>query len=298
MRTLYSPPPDRGARSRHGFGTVGWIGVAILGLFAAVALAGAWIAPYGGMELAAPTLEAPSLHHLLGTNQIGQDLLSQLLIGARVSLLVALLAGSGSVLIGATVGIVAGFAGRWIDMVLMRLTDVFLAIPKTPLLILVAAYAGRSLTTLSLVIASLFWAGTARIMRAQVRTLRHRSHIRASIGFGAVSGHVLRRHVAPELAPLLAASFVAAAGRAVLLQAGLAFVGISDPSRLSWGTIMAGAFNAGGIFYTRVWMWWLLPPVLATVLVLVGMTFLGVGLEQRFNPRLVRRPGAVPLRSV
>ena len=281
------------------FPTIGWIGLAIVGLFVVVAVAAPWISPYGPLERAVQTVQAPSRHDLLGTNQIGQDILSQLIAGARVSLLMAVLAGGGSVLIGSVVGITAGWVGGWPDLVLMRLTDLFLAVPRLPLLVVVGTYAGRSFTALALVIAAVFWPGTARLLRGQIRSLRSRMHVRAALGFGAGSLHILRRHVVPDVGLLLVASLVGAAGRAILLEAGLAFLGLGDPSRTSWGSIMRDARQSPGLFYTHYWTWWMLPPITAIFVLLLGMTFLGVAVEQRINPRLARHargpvPGALP----
>jgi len=246
------------------------------------------ISPYGPRERAVQTQESPSRHDLLGTNQIGQDLLSQLLAGARVSLTMALLAGGGSVVIGAVVGVSAGWAGGLVDALLMRFTDIFLALPRLPLLIVVGIYAGKSATAVGLVIAAVFWPGTARILRSQVRSLRHQAHVRASLGFGAGSLLVVRKHVLPDVGLVILASLVAAAGRAVFLEAGLAFLGLGDPNTVSWGSIMRDARLSPGLFYTSLWTWWLLPPVVAIVLVLLGLTFIGVAVEQRINPRLGR----------
>jgi peptide/nickel transport system permease protein len=117
--------------------------------------------------------------------------------------------------------------------------------------------------------------------------------VKAALGFGAGSLHVMRRHIVPDIGLVLVASLVAAAGRAILLEAGLAFLGLGDPSRTSWGSIMRDARQSQSIFYTDIWTWWMLPPIVAIVLLLLGMTFLGVGLEQRINPRLSRHGAGV-----
>ena len=277
-----------GAGSGPRFPTVGWVGVGLVGFFAAVALLAPWLQPYRPDALSASGMESPSWDHLLGTNRIGQDLASQLIVGARASLLMGLLAGLGTVAIGSTVGVAAGWLGGAVDAVLMRVVDVAIALPRLPMLILLGVYVGDDLTTIAVVIAVLFWPGTARIVRGQVLSLRRRAHVRASIGFGAGSIHILRRHVVPEIALVLVASLVAAAGRAILLEAGLAFLGLGDPARTSWGSMIREARALTGIFYTDIWLWWLVPPVLAISLVLLGMTFVGVAVEQRLNPRLAR----------
>jgi ABC-type dipeptide/oligopeptide/nickel transport system permease subunit len=282
-----------GGRLRKGrrasqFPVIGWVGLVIVAAFVGLALTGPWLTHYRPTALAGRPLEAPSAAHLLGTNGVGQDLATQLLNGARVSLFVAVLAGGGTLLIGALVGMVAGWAGGLVDAVLMRIVDLVLVIPKVPLLIVIGTYAGPSLPVISLIIALTGWPPTARIVRSQVLSLRRRAHIKAAVGFGATSGQVLRRHILPEVGLILTAGLVGAAARAIAFEAGLAFLGLGDPSRASWGAILRDAIGFGGIFYTDAWRWWLLPPVVAISLLLLGVTFVGVGLEQRINPRLSR----------
>ena len=275
-------------RGAQRFPAIGWLGLAVVATFAVLALAAPWLSPYRTSELAGSPLEAPSAAHLLGTNGVGQDLASQLLNGARVSLFVAVLAGGGTLLIGALVGMVAGWTGGIVDAVLMRVVDLVLVVPKVPLLIVIGAYAGPSLTVLSLIIALTGWPPAARVVRSQVLSLRRRAHIKAAVGFGGTSGQILRRHILPEVGLILAAGLVGAAGRAITFEAGLAFLGLGDPTRASWGAILRDAIDFGGLFFTDAWKWWLAPPLVAVSLLLLGVTFLGVGLEQRINPRLTR----------
>lgn len=273
------------------FPAIGWAGLAVVATFAVLALAAPWLSPYRTTELAGRPLEAPSTAHLLGTNGIGQDVASQLLSGARVSLFVAVVAGGGTLLIGALVGMAAGWAGGTVDAVLMRVVDLVLVVPKVPLLIVIGTYAGPGLAVLSLIIALTGWPPTARIVRSQVLSLRRRAHIRAAVGFGGTPGQILRRHILPEVGLILAAGLVGAAGRAISFEAGLAFLGLGDPGRASWGAILRDALDFGGLFFTDAWKWWLVPPVVAISLLLLGVTFFGVGLEQRINPRLARHTG-------
>jgi peptide/nickel transport system permease protein len=273
------------------FPVIGWVGLVIVALFVGLALAAPWLSHYRTTELAGNPLERPSAAHWLGTNGVGQDLASQILNGARVSLFVAVLAGGGTLLIGALVGMVAGWAGGVVDAVLMRIVDLVLVVPKVPLLIVIGTYAGPSLPVISLIIALTGWPPTARIVRSQVLSLRRRAHIKAAVGFGGSSAQILRRHILPEVGLILAAGFVGAAARAIAFEAGLAFLGLGDPSRASWGAILRDANAFGGIFFTDAWKWWLVPPLVAVSLLLLGVTFLGVGLEQRINPSLTRHTG-------
>ncbi|MEX2658611.1 MAG: ABC transporter permease [Acidimicrobiales bacterium] len=271
---------------------IGWAGMILVGAVAAIAAAAPRLAPYRVTELAGSPLEGPSTAHLLGTNSVGQDVLSQLIAGARISLFVAVVAGGGTLVLGAAVGILAGWLGGHVDALLMRVVDVVLVIPKLPLLILAGAYVGPSLGGIAAIIALTSWPPSARVLRAQVLSLRRRAHLRAALGFGAGALRVLRRHIVPELGLILASGLVAAAGRAVALEAGLAFLGLGDPSGASWGSIMRDALDFSGLFYTRAWSWWLVPPVMAIAALLMGITFLGIAVEQRVNPALARHATA------
>lgn len=277
------------SRRRHP--AIGWAGLALVGTMAVLALIAPLIRPFRPTAFSGGALEPPSWQHLLGTNRLGQDLASQMLEGCRSSLLIAAVAGGGTLLLGSSVGVLAAWWGGWTDHLLMRVVDVFLATPRLPLLVVVGLYAGGDLIVVAAVIALVFWPGPARAVRAQVLSLRRRPYLKAAIGFGAGTWHVIRRHVVPEIGLILVAQLLAAMGRAILLEAGLAFLGIGDPSRLSWGTIMQSARSAPGLYYTSAWLWWMLPPLVAIVALLLGMTFLGIAVEQRINPRLVRHAG-------
>ena len=279
------PEPVAPRRRTHIAGTVGGL---IIGFYFVLLLFGSRLAPFRATELAGASLASPGGAHRLGTNLLGQDILSQLILGARASLLVALIAGVGTVLLGGIVGVVAGWFPGWFDAVLMRVTDLVLVVPKLPLLLLVGALTGGSVLGLSVVISLLFWPNAARILRSQVLSLRTRTHVRAATGFGACTWHQLRRHILPDLALLSVAEFIPAAGRAVGLQAGLAFLGVGDPTVPSWGGMIRDAVNFSGLFITPAWKWWLAPPVIALVALIVGITLLGAAAERRLSPRLAR----------
>lgn len=281
-------PPALGRR-RHALRSgAALTGGVILAVYVCLLGFGGRLAPYGASTLAGPSLQAPGRHHLLGTNLLGQDIASQLILGTRASLLVALLAGAGTVVVGGAVGVTAGWFGSWVDAVLMRATDLVLVLPKLPLLLLVGALTGGSVLGLAVIVPLLFWPSTARILRAQVLTLRSRTHLRAAEGFGAGAGHQLRRHVLPSLALLCVAEMIPAAARAVALQAGLAFLGVGDPSEPSWGAMIRDAVGFPALFITPTWSWWLLPPVLALVALVVAITLIGTAAERVLVPRVSR----------
>ena len=281
-------PPAAEPLSGRGTKVAGGAGGLVLAAYVGLLFFGSQLAPFRATELAGRSVEPPGGDHLLGTNVLGQDLASQLVFGVRPSLLVALFAGAGTVLLGGLMGILAGWFPGWVDNVLMRVTDLMLIIPKFPLLLLIGALTGGSVFGLSLIISLLFWPTAARILRSQVLTLRTRTHVRAATGFGAGTWHQLRRHILPDLALLSVAEFIPAAGRAVALQAGLAFFGVGDPSQPSWGSMIRDAIAFRGVFVTEAWKWWLAPPVVALVLLILSITLIGTAAEGRLSPRVAR----------
>ena len=263
-------------------------GLMVLTLLAAIALLAGVLAPYDPHAFSGQPLERPSLAHLLGTNDAGQDILSELVYGARISLAVALGAAVGTVALGTLVGGVAGTVGGRLDGLLMRLVDVLMTLPRLPLLILLTAFLGSGLAQTATVMALLFWPTTARVVRAQVQSLRQRGYIRMARNFGGGPGYVLRRHILPQIGPLIVSGLVTAAGRAVAMEAGLAFLGLGDPTAKSWGLMMRFALNLPGLLLTDRWLWWLLPPGLCVTLLILALTFTGIGLENHLHPRLRR----------
>jgi len=187
--------------------------------------------------------------------------------------------------LGTLVGVAAGWFGGATESALMRFTDLVLVLPKLPLLLLVGALTGGSIGTLSVLLAATFWPMTARILRSQVLTLRRRAHVRAAAGFGAAGWQVLRRHILPELSLLMVAEFIPAAGHAVALQAGLAFLGIGDPTEPTWGGMMRDALAYTPLFVTSAWQWWLLPPIVAIVALVVLITLQDAAAPRRGRPR-------------
>lgn len=289
--TAGAPPriPAQLRRARIALGAEGTAGLILLALLITVALCAPVLAPYDPYDFAGRPLERPSAAHCLGTNDVGQDILSELIYGARISLAIAAGAATGTVILAVTVGGAAGYAGGWIDALLMRLVDLLLALPRLPLLILVTALLGASLPTMILTIALLFWPGTARIIRAQVMHVRQRGYVRMARSFGGSPIYIFARHVLPQIAPLIVFGLVTAAGRAVALEAGLAFLGLGDPSAKSWGLMMRYALNLPGLLLTDRWLWWLLPPGIAITLLILGLTFIGIGMERHLDTRLKQR---------
>ncbi len=260
-------------------------GAGILLVFTLVAVFAPALSPYDPRALSGEALEPPSARHLLGTNNIGQDILSQIIWGTRPSLTVAIGAACVALAIGVSIGMVAALLGGVTDVVAMRVVDVFLALPVAPLLIVVAALASPSRAVLILAIGLVFWPVSARIIRSQTLSLRARGFVQAARGFGGGTLYVMRRHLLPALGPIVVTRFVNLAATAALLEAGLAFLGLGDPTAVSWGLMLNRALLHQGLYFSPLWTWWVLPAGFAVTLAVLGFTLLGVGLEPRFNPR-------------
>lgn len=261
------------------------VGLALFALLVVVALAAPLLAPYDPSARVGTPFARPSAAHLLGTDDVGQDLLSQLVHSARISLLVGIVAAAAATGIGTAVGVLAGYARGWVDSALMRLVDVVLALPVLPLTIVIGVFAGPGLRTQIAVIGAVIWAGAARELRAQVLSLRERDHIQALRAMGARPAYVLARHVLPAVAPLVAPQFVLAVKTAIALEASLAFLGLGDLTAQSWGTMLSLA-HARSAFLTDAWLWWVVPPGLAIALTVLAFALLGCALEERARPEL------------
>jgi peptide/nickel transport system permease protein len=227
--------------------------------------------------------DSPSAGHLLGTNDVGQDIFSRLVHGTRTSVFVAVGAGFLSTLISTLVGVSAGIIGGVYDKILMRLVDALLVIPTIVILILTASYINPGVWVLILLISILHWQGGARVTRSQTLSLKERMHVSAARTFGAGRWYIIFRHIIPDLGPILVVSFIHRARMAVFTEAGLAFIGIADPLMISWGMMMHHALK---FYYLPVWKWWLIPPGLALSLLIISFAFLGNSLEKVIEPRL------------
>jgi len=228
---------------------------------------------------------------ILGTDNSGHDLYAQVIYGSRVSLYVGLVAAGIGIGLGLVVGLLAGFLGRLVDEVLMRFTDMVLVIPALPLLLVLLTVVGRNLTNVIAIIGFLGWMGFARIVRSQVLTLRERPFVEAAKAAGAGTSRILARHIFPNIVSLTYVNLALAVPGAILTEAALAFLGLSDPSVVSWGNIYQNAFFGGALVASAgvpPW-WWLIPPGIAIALVSLSFVLIGFALDEIFNPRLRRR---------
>jgi peptide/nickel transport system permease protein len=269
----------------------GMIGLVVLLVFVALAVAAPFLAGTDGLHAVTstgnPVWAHPSEFAPLGTDHLGRSVGAQFLWGSRISLYVGLMATFLTMLIGSVVGITAGFFGGRVESVLMRVTEWFLVIPFLPLAIVLVAVLSRSLTSIIIVIAITSWPATARIIRAQVLSVKQRGYVDRARALGAGRWHLTTRHVLPNVGPLILANTTLTVPVAILTETTLSFLGLGDPSRASWGKMLNEAFLAGAIGQ-NAW-WYYIPPGVGIVLVVLAFTLCGQALEEILDPRLAER---------
>jgi peptide/nickel transport system permease protein len=257
---------------------------AVLGLlFVFVMAASPWLAAHDPFDMSFQPLSPPSSENWLGVNDGGMDIFSELLTGIRNTVTFGLLTGVTALVMGVIIGLASAWFGGLMDNMLMRLSDILLAIPSIMVLILVAAFFRPSPATLGLLLAAMAWPTTAKAIRAQALVIKQSLHIQAARQMGASGAYIIVRHMMPELFPLYLISFAAKARMAMFMEASLSFLGLFDPSRKSLGMMINYALK---YYYLDIWWNWLVPPVLCLSLLIMTVTFLAVSLEKVFDPRL------------
>lgn len=265
---------------------LGIIGLTLLGFYAGIAVFAPFIAPYDPKARMASPFEPPSPQHLLGTDEMGRDVLSQVVFGARTSLLVGVLAASLTACIGTAVGILAGYFGKFIDDILMRITDLFLIIPGLPFIIVLSVILGPSIWNIILVIALITWPRTARLVRSETLSLKERMFVYASRVAGAGDAYIIIHHILPNVLPIVSASMVLSVTQAIILEAGLSFLGLGDPTVISWGTMLYFADRYGALLSPNPM--YIIAPGVALMGVGLAFVFISYALDEVVNPKLRR----------
>jgi peptide/nickel transport system permease protein len=261
------------------------IGMTILAIFILIALFAPLLAPHSPTATTFPPYLNPNSTNWFGTTGNGQDVFSQMIYGSRVSLLVGLVAGLGATLVAVTLGLIAGYRPGPVDESLSFVTNLALVIPALPLMIILAAYVpSRSIWTIVLVVAFTSWATGSRVIRSQATTLRTREFVTSARLSGEGLFRIVFREILPNMTSLVAASFFAAATAAVMAEASLEFLGLGNPSTVSWGTILYSAQQQNALL-TGQWVL-VLAPGLAIALLAVSFTLINFGVDALSNPRL------------
>ena len=247
-------------------------GAIILLFFGLMALLAPVLAPYDPHDLVAAPYLKPSADHWLGTNDVGQDILSEILYGARVSLAIGMTAALAVTVLGTVIGLLGGYFRGVVDHVLTLLTNVALTIPSLPLTILLVAFVKAGLGGMVLAICITSWPGTARVVRARVLQIRELPYIQIEKTLGAGSLRILVRHILPNLQDIVLTRCVMSVGSAMLMETSLSFLGLGTFATKSWGNVIHFAFFRNGVI-NNAW-WWYLPPILCISLCMLGFLLL------------------------
>jgi ABC-type dipeptide/oligopeptide/nickel transport system permease subunit len=268
-------------------------GLIILSLLVLAAFFAPFLTPYDPQTPnVSEGLKPPSWKYPLGTDGNGIDILTQILYGARVSLIIGLSAGIGVIFAGALLGIAAGYFSPLAGAAIMRIADILLVIPTLPLMLILHKYVSSSYVMMIFIFIIFGWCGTARVVRAQVLSLKNNNYIKAAELFGAGKWYVCFRHILPAVSHLLVMNCALASAGFMIAEAGLSFLGLGDPGAVSWGQLLVKAEE--GAFTSRLWAW-VLAPGAAIFIAVTGFTRIAYALEELFNPRLGGpKTGAAP----
>lgn len=261
----------------------------VFSTFFALCLLSPYIPFHSPVAMTAASLQPPDGRHWLGTNELGQDLLSRVMAAGRNSITVGLLAAAVATISGTLLGMISGYFGGWVDQVLSRVTDVVITVPLFPLLVIFSAYYSPSLHVMGLIMGCFGWCSCARIVRAQALSLSEWHFVHGIRAMGAGHVYILWRYILPFVLPLAAVKYILGMQGYLLLGVGLGFLGLGDARTLDWGTILNQAFTSGGLSL-GCW-WWFLAPVGAIIITSLSIALIGYSLEQRTDlPRSDRRP--------
>lgn len=275
------PAARRGLWARFRRQPVALAGLVLLIVLVLIAAGAGQIAPRSPFALSEEVLRPPSAAHWMGTDDLGRDLFSAVVHGTRVSLLVGFGAVFIATVIGVLIGAVAGFVGGWVDDLLMRITELFQVVPRFFLALIVVALVGSSIWLVVLLLGLTYWTGTARLTRSQVLALRTREYVLAARGLGMPETRILRREILPNAMPPVITQAALHVGGAILIEAGLSFLGLGDPNVVSWGGLLNDAQQ-----YVRTAWWLSVFPGLAIMLTVLALNVAADGLNEAWNRRL------------
>ncbi|WP_019849178.1 ABC transporter permease [Desulfitobacterium sp. PCE1] len=264
---------------------IGIIGVFLLSFLILIGVFAEQIAPYSPYQQVGANFQKPSSAHILGTNDIGQDIFSELIYGTRNSLLVGALSASVAMMIAVLVGVISGWYGGAADRLLMKITTFFLTIPFLPAVIILAAFTKGSLWSMSIILGLMSWPGVARVLRSATMEIKGSSYIKIIQGMGAGDVYVLTHHVLRELVPLILYRAVTRVKSGILSEASMSFLGLGNPVAKSWGSIIYYA-QAKNALLTGAWVWWIIPPGLCICLVSMSLMMITYSLEAKSDVRV------------
>jgi peptide/nickel transport system permease protein len=258
-------------------------GLCIMTVLAIAAILAPWISPHDPYAVTGYFESPPTAEYWLGTDQTGRDVLSRLIYAARVSLLVGIGSVTISVVIGTTLGLISGFFGGWVDMVIMRVTDVFMSFPQMMLILVVVSIVGPNMLNIILILGLLGWTAVARIVRGSELSIKQTDYVKAGVALGFGTPRILFAHILPNVtAPILVNATFGIAG-AILTEASLSFLGMGvQPPVASWGNMLTDAQSIT-VLTSQPWLW--LPPGIMIVIAVLSVNFIGDGLRDALDPK-------------
>lgn len=268
--------------------TFAMIGLLVIIGFVLLAIFAPYIAPYEMNEnvesdSGSITLQPPSNEHPFGTTQFAKDVFSQWVWGTRISIMVGLLSGLVVMLVGTTVGLIAGYYRGTVDMVLMRFVDVLYGLPAVPFILVLALFIGATVWNVILAMLLVLWRTMSRVIRSQTLSLAQRPYVKAARATGASDMRIMAYYLIPNLLPIMLIETTIVASRAIVLEAGVSFLGLGTTEAVSWGTMLQASFSTGAI--REAW-WWVFPPGLSIAMIVVSLFYISRGLEEVTNPEL------------
>ncbi len=270
----------------------GKIGLTVVTLLVLIAIFAPWIAPFDPYDVSDRTLKGlpPSTTHLLGTTlNTGQDIFSMLIYGTRISLIVGVTSGICIALVGSILGVMAGYIGGAVDSLIMRIVDIMLVIPTLPLVIVLTNVFGRDYWIIILIFVALGWTGLSRTIRSLVLVLKNSNYVKAAELAGASRWHIMIRHILPGTSHLLIMSTALSSAGIMVAEAGLSFLGLGDPTAISWGKMLADAQGGGALLF-GAW-WWIIAPGVGIFLAVFSFMRIGIVMEEILNPRMKQSSG-------
>ncbi len=271
----------------HSMGRIGFVLIVFI-LIAALFAPMLWTVDPQKAGKREDILLTPSGEHWLGTDDLGRDVWSQILYGSRVSLMIGLITAFFTVVTGTLVGLTAGYFGGWVEEILVKIIDFFMMLPVLPLMIILAAVLGPSLWNIILVISVVSWPTTARVVRSQVLSIKERPYVEAARCIGASNVKLMFGEIMPNVLPLMFAQAVLMITYAIYDEAILAFLGLGDPTRISWGSMLHFAFESGVMARSP---WWIGPPIVSIIMLIVGFSLLGTAVTDVLTPQYKETKG-------
>jgi peptide/nickel transport system permease protein len=265
----------------------GRVGLILVGILVVVAVLAPVLSPYDPYDVTQRAAKGlpPSWQHPLGTTiTTGQDILSMLIYGSRVSLTIGVITGVAIAFLGALMGVMAGYIGGFADNLIMRIVDILLVIPTLPLIIVLTSLLGRNYFVIVLVFVLFGWTGLARVIRSLVLVLKNSNYVKAAELAGASRWYIMTKHILPGTSHLIIMNTTLTCAGIMVAEAGLSFLGLGDPTAISWGKMLAEAQGGGALLF-GAW-WWILAPGAGIFLAVFAFMRIGIVMEEVFNPRM------------